>query len=424
MTKKSCSSILFLSLAGQIAWAVENQFFNTFMYDKIIPNPMYVSVMVAFSAVVATLTSITMGSYSDGIGKRKPFLVLGFLIWGVSIVFIPGAAFIKSVILAAWVLILLDGVMTFFGSMSYDAVFMAYVTDITTVENRGRAHGVIELATWLAMLLTYGAGGMIIDAFGYFHFFAGVGVLVFIFGCAGSLLVKDTYAESFTPGRMNQDRGIIKRITETFGRESLRRHKTFFLVLLSMGLWGMAFNIFFPFLLIYMNHFLKVPIETSSILIAAVILAGGLAAAIPSGYLADRFGRKKTAVGAVILEAAGLLLFAMARDIVPLGIFASLWIAAMTAWTVATGSWSKDLFPEEKRGEFSGYVILFNVAFTMVPGPLIGGYIANTWGIKTVLNNQPAIIPTPLIFMVSAAMILTAMVPVLFCRETKSTTAG
>lgn len=57
--------MLALSLVGQIAWAVENSWFNTFVYDTITPDPRPVAWMVAASAVTATLTTIFMGTLSD-----------------------------------------------------------------------------------------------------------------------------------------------------------------------------------------------------------------------------------------------------------------------------------------------------------------------------------------------------------------------
>ncbi len=39
LTRTSWSMLMLLALAGQLAWAVENQFFNTFMYDQITPDP-------------------------------------------------------------------------------------------------------------------------------------------------------------------------------------------------------------------------------------------------------------------------------------------------------------------------------------------------------------------------------------------------
>ncbi len=43
-----------LAITGQIAWAVENSWFNTFVFDTITPDPRPVAWMVAASAITAT----------------------------------------------------------------------------------------------------------------------------------------------------------------------------------------------------------------------------------------------------------------------------------------------------------------------------------------------------------------------------------
>jgi Na+/melibiose symporter-like transporter len=77
-----------LALTGQIAWAVENTWFNTFVYDTITPDPRPVSWMVAASAITATLTTLLMGTLSDRTrtrwGRRRPYILLGYVLWGVS----------------------------------------------------------------------------------------------------------------------------------------------------------------------------------------------------------------------------------------------------------------------------------------------------------------------------------------------------
>jgi len=210
---------------------------------------------------------------------------------------------------------------------------------------------------------------------------------------------------------------LLKRITQSLNTQALRHNKNLLYVLLAIGFWGMAFNVFFPYLLIYLKHFLKVDIATSSVLIAVSILVGGILASLPAGIMADKIGRKPIAVFAVILISASLIAFSFARTPITIGILATLWIIAQTIWMTATGAWSKDLFPEERRGEFAGYFTLFYVAFTMIPGPIIGAIVADRWGIRTTIDGKPGIIPTPEIFMVSAILILITIVPLLFAKE-------
>jgi hypothetical protein len=47
LNKRTWTALILLGFAGQLAWAVENQYFNTFMYDKITPDPRPISWMVA-----------------------------------------------------------------------------------------------------------------------------------------------------------------------------------------------------------------------------------------------------------------------------------------------------------------------------------------------------------------------------------------
>ncbi len=411
-------SLFFLGLGGQIAWAIENQFFNTFLYDRIIPDPRYVSIMVSLSAITATVTAIVMGALSDSLGKRKPFLLYGYMAWSVSIWIIPMAEWIRPVLLAAWVVILLDSLMTFFGSTSYDAVYNAYLTDVTTDSNRGKAQGLLSLATWLALLLVYGTSGPIVERCGYFVFFGIAGALVLISGIAGGIAAIEPQ-RAIAPVKES----LRKRIKQSLNTQSLRHNKNLLYVLLAIGFWGMAFNVFFPYLLIYLKHFLKIDIATSSVLIAVSILIGGILASIPAGIFTDRIGRKPIAVFAVILISLSLIAFSFARAPITIGILATMWIIAQTIWMTATGAWSKDLFPEERRGEFAGYFTLFYVAFTMIPGPIIGAVVADRWGIREIIDGKPGIIPTPEIFLVSAILILITIIPLLFAKELHKTEA-
>ena len=187
-------------------------------------------------------------------------------------------------------------------------------------------------------------------------------------------------------------------------------------------LWGIAQQVFFPYLLIYVTHYLKIETVQASIIIFLAILIGGIATAYPLGILTDRIGRPKVALMAVVAEMVGLIAFSLSRSFLPLVLTGVLWLAPISAWTIAVSAWSKDLFPENKRGQFGGYVILFSVAFTMVPGPLIGSWLTTTYGIHTILDGKEAFIPTSIIFQVAAVATLLAAIPILgIIRKNKTT---
>jgi len=408
-------SIILMGFAGQVAWTVENQYFNIFLYNAVIPDPTYISYMVALSAIVATVTSILVGAYSDAHttrwGRRKPYLLFGYPVWGVVTALFPTAALLRPAVLAAWIAILWDCIMTFFGSTAYDANFNAYIVDVTTVENRGLVTGIVTLLGSVSLLLIYAFAGFFIETFGYFAFFYLVGAVVSALGTLGALLAVEP------PHRAESRSGVLSRIRESFSAEFVKKHKDVFLLLLASGIQGMGYQVYFPYILLYIQHYLGFPLHLASLVIFVAILSGILAA-VPAGILVDRFGRRTVALIALPLNCAAVFALSFARgllDAVTLGIA---WVSFSSVLGVAMGAWLRDLYPEEKRGEFSGYTILFNVAFTMVPGPLIGSWLIHAFGERRLINGEEAVIPAPVIFQVGAAIALLSILPMLRVRET------
>ncbi len=418
LTRRIWIAVALLAFSGQLAWGVENQFFNTFLYNTITPDPRPVSWMVAASAVTATVTTLLMGTLSDRTrsrwGRRKPFLLFGYLAWGVMTALFPSAAFFKPVGLAIAMAILFDCLMTFCGSTANDAALNAYVTDVTTGENRGRVISVVEILTWVAILIVYGGSGLLIENLGYFAFFYIIGGLVFVLGLVGGLLVEEE-----VPTDAPQKR-YWEQLAEAFQWRTLTANRDFFLVLLGISLWAIAQNVFFPYLIIYLQHYIRLDTMTATVTIAVSILVGGIAMAWPLGLLVDRWGRKPVALLAVGAETLGLVLFSLSRTLAPLLVTGILWLIPLTAWTIATGTWSKDLLPEDRRGQFAGFYLFFLVLIPMIVGPLTGGYLGTRFGIPTVIDGQPGFIPTPLLFQVAGVATLLAAIPIWFAKEKRA----
>ncbi len=409
-------SVYILGFLGSLAWGVENQYFNTFIYNEITPDPRPISWMVAASAVTATLASIFIGALSDRMRYkwgRKPFLLFGYILWGITTAAFPVSAFVSSIGIAIVLAIAFDCVMTFFGSSANDSVFHAYVADITTVENRGKVMGILEILTWVAMLVVYGGAGFAIDFLGYYNFFYIIGGVVLILGLISGLAIHETDKPARPP-----EGSYFSQIAGTFRWAVLRANENLLKLFISITLWGIAQQVFFPYLIIYINHYLKKTTTESSIVIFLAILIGGIGFAYPLGILVDKWGRKKVALLSIVGEMIGLLAFSFSRSLLALVVTGILWLAPLSAWTIATGAWSKDLYPENKRGQFAGYLILFSVAFTMTIGPLVGSWLTTTFGIQAIINNQNGFIPPPLIFQVGGIATLLAAIPIFMMKNT------
>ena len=96
--KKNWFALLLFGLIGQIAWSVENMYFNLFVYDSVAPDLDVVTLMVQLSGIVATVTTLVAGTLSDKVGNRKRFICYGYIIWGITVAlfgFIETDLFVK-----------------------------------------------------------------------------------------------------------------------------------------------------------------------------------------------------------------------------------------------------------------------------------------------------------------------------------------
>lgn len=75
-------AMLIFGIMGQVAWVVENMYFNVFIYKMFNASASDISIMVMASAVMAALATIIMGAVSDKLGKRKAFMSWGIYYLG------------------------------------------------------------------------------------------------------------------------------------------------------------------------------------------------------------------------------------------------------------------------------------------------------------------------------------------------------
>lgn len=409
-------SFIVAGLVGQLAWAIENNYLNVFVFDCT-GDSLYITLMTVFSAIAATITTLFMGALSDRLGKRKIFISSGYIIWGISIIMFAfldprkDYSFVAhSAMLSGTMIVIMDCIMTFFGSTANDAAFNAFVTDSTDPSNRGKVESVLSILPLIAMIAVVLLQGMLVGEkkpgvdSNWLWFFVAFGGITSLAGVACLfLLPKDVKGP-------NKEEPYFKNVIHGFRPSVIKSRPKLYLALAAFMIFSIGIQIFMPYFMVYIQDILHFDLVTT----AGPILGIACVLTVIFGFFMDKIGKYKLVFGALAATViGGLLLFFLQQNI---GVIIG-GIILMTGYLVATavlGAKIRDYTPEKETGLFQGVRMVFVVMIPMVTGPFIGrgvskingSYAVNAYGEMSVLPNQ-------YIFLFAAIMMLLVIVPLL-----------
>lgn len=410
ISKKNWALIWILGMAGQLCWNVENSWFANFVYDKIAPSPEIVSWMVGVSATATTFATFLVGTMSDRRGRRKPFVAIGYILWGIFTITFGVSEFlpIHSLFAAGCVVVFMDAIMSFFGSVGYDSAFCAWTTDISNESNRGKVGGAFAALPVLATIIGSVVSGMIIEALDFFAFFVIIGTIVSLIGVFSLFTLKD--APSLRAKK--DEKGFWHQFFSVFNYKTVRENRELFWVFIIMMVYFSAFNVYFSYVNIYSVYYIGLDYAmTGAVQGISLLLAVMLT--IPAAGMIDKGKNTVVVSAALVINVAGLLVISLNKGLFALGIgmlFAGIGYVVILQTLTA---WYKNLYPEEQRGQFEGIKQLFFVCIPMIIGPAIANVIINRYGIEGVVNGEKGMIPTGMLFGVSAVLTLLTFLPLL-----------
>ena len=210
----------------------------------------------------------------------------------------------------------------------------------------------------------------------------------------------------------------------------IRANPALYLTLCMVGIYGIACQIFMPYLIIYMKTYLGFSVVEYSVVFGFAILAGA-GINLYLTRLSDQKDKASMLYGAAAIFAVGLLGMYLMRfegkmaTLILFGVAGLVMITGYIFISALCGALVRDFTPANDAGKLQGVRMIFSVLIPMLIGPMIGNAInkaaniplPDLTGADTMTTQY---IPAPGIFLAGAiaAVLMFALIPLL-SRATK-----
>ena len=416
-------ALVIFSLTGQVAWVVENMYFNVFVYRMFHASAGAISLMVGASAAAATVTTLLIGALSDRLGKRKLFICGGYILWGVTIwsfslirMDVIGRLFPAAVSAAAVgvsLVIIMDCVMTFFGSSANDACFNAWLTDMTAGGGRGAAEGINSMMPLLAVLVVFGGfmGFDLDKSESWNSIFTIIGVVVTLIGIGGLFLLEEPDL------RKREQQNYFANILYGFRPKAVRENPVLYKTLLAVAAFNISIQVFMPYLILY--YTVSLQMDNYVLIMAPAIVLAAVFTAI-HGRVYDRLGFRRAVIAPMALLMAGYLVLYFCRGTLMVFIGSLLMMCGNLGGGAMLGAMVRDQTPENRTGMFQGLRICAQVLIPGIVGPAIGAWVLRN--AATIVNGDgtSSFVPNANIFLAAfgaAIFLWLALIPLLRGKE-------
>ncbi len=447
LTKRVWAGIILFMFMGSLAWNVENMYFNTFLNDCVYNEGTLgasltltdaVNIMVTLSAITAVVTTFIMGTLSEKMKNRKAFISFGYIAWGIitalfgfitkdNVANLLGLDNKGEIITAtAWVVIIMDMVMTFMGSTSNDSAFNAWVTDVTTPESRPKVETVFTFMGFISMGAIMVVGSFAQSgAISYSTFFLGLGAVVTVVGVIGIFLLDNPEKFNKQDGATTPKTSYWADLFYGFRPSVVKKNSNLYLVLSSGCMFNCAFQVFFPYLFIYLGSVVipaneGVNFLSAGVIVPAVIAIAVMAVGIVAFMKIAAKNKPKAFVPCAVLLAGGLLFLSTTKNIVGVIIGVAPTLIGYIVLTTQLAASVRDNIPQDKVGLFQGIRMIFLVLIPMVVGPTLGNIAAKNSNVVYIENGAEKVLPTEAMFLYAGIVALLFFIPMLtFLKKDK-----
>ena len=269
----------------------------------------------------------------------------------------------------------------------------------------------VVIVPLISMLVIFGLFDGMTQRGQWQKFFAIFGGLIVLTGVVSVFLIPEPKLE---PRRDNGLKNLVYGLRPSV----VRGNPALYLSFAAFCLFSVAVQVFFPYLIIYMQNYLHFD---GYALVLGIVLIFASVVSVLSGRVIDRLGELRCVLPAAGVMFAGLLGMFFARSMLAVILTGCIMMSGYMLVTAILSGVIRDHTPAGKAGHFQGIRMIFGVLLPMIFGPAIGAAVIRGSDSTYVDLGVVKTVPTPSIFLAAAIVLLLILPPVLALKKKEGT---
>ena len=363
-----------------IIWSIYNSYVPVFLEKDFLLSATLVGFVMTFDNIAALVIQPWIGALSDRmrtrIGRRMPFIIGGAPVAAIAFALIPFANVLPLFMLTIIVMLLAMAI--------FRTPVIALMPDITPSPLRSKANGVINLMGGIGAILAFFVGARLYDMGRPVPFITVAVVLVIAIAIVFWRIKEPREA----PEPPSAEAGVLTNLRIILAE----RDKSAILILLAIFAWFVGYNTVETFFTLYGVNVLHIK-ESAASLTLGFLAVVFVMFAVPSGFIATRYGRKATILAGIALMGvllAVIRVLPVAAQMQVLFTLAGFQITLLHLMMMAAGlAWALininslpmvvDIAPQDRLGTYTGLYYFFSTLAAIL-GPWLGGVLVDATG--------------------------------------------
>ncbi len=446
LSKRVWTAIILFMFISSVAAGVESIYLSMFLDNTVFKDGAMgasitltdaVNLIASLTAVVSGVTTFIMGTLSEKLKNRKLFISIGFIVWGIVMLIFSvvkrenvantfGYSDIAEAITATAIIVVsFTLVLAFLRSTTSDAAFNSWVTDVSTPESSPKIEIAFTIMGFVATgFITFLVTNAQTGKMEYSTICVVFGVIAIALGILGFFIIDNP--KKFEEAKSTEkDSSYWADLFYGFRPSTVKKNINLYLMLSSGCLFNIAYQVFYPYLFIYISSVIIPANEGLNLLSTEVIITIIIAIVVVIACVLlfmKVYADDKAAsfIASVLCLIAGMLFLASTKNLVGIIVGLTPGLIGYIIIMIQFGATVRDNIPKDKVGLFQGIRMIFLIFVPKIIGPTLGNIAAKNSDVTYMENGAVKVLPTEAMFLYAAVVAALIFIPMLaFLKKDK-----